>query len=201
MLLLAALWIVVASAGSAANTIYSNEDYGFMVIVPFGLSVERDEPPRPDHGFGVTLGAGRNIFVVANYDVLEAGSATVALHQSLAYRRPDADIPVHQARLVGLPAARAAVIHGPTRGVRLVAFRAHDRQIAVIYEFYLDTDAAHARQDSTTFRRILHGVCTEATSVVGAKPTGHLIVDRSKVCSIPIEFMLRRREYEHRGAA
>jgi hypothetical protein len=56
---LAVACIVLTDVGSAAATIYSNLDYGFAVVVPDSLAVERDEPPRPDHGFSITLGRGR----------------------------------------------------------------------------------------------------------------------------------------------
>ena len=54
--LAATLWVVLTGMPADAATIYSNYDYGFPVVVPDGLAVERDEPPRPNHGFSVMPG-------------------------------------------------------------------------------------------------------------------------------------------------
>lgn len=153
----ATLWVLLTGMGAVAATVYSNFDYGFAIVVPNGLAVERDQPPRPNHGFSVTLGQGRRIFVFANYDVLQAGSAAAALRQSLSYSHPDIEAPVRRTGLAGLPAAEAGVSAGASRGTRVGAFRTHDNRIAVIYEFYLDTDATHARRDDTVFRQLLRG--------------------------------------------
>ena len=47
---------LVVSAGAGAE-IYKNEQYQFEVEVPGGLTVCRDEPPAPNHGFAVPVGS------------------------------------------------------------------------------------------------------------------------------------------------
>ena len=64
--LAATLWVVPTGMPADAATVYSNYDYDFAVVVPDGLAVKRDEPPSPNHGFGVTLGKGRKLSLITN---------------------------------------------------------------------------------------------------------------------------------------
>ena len=80
-----------------------------------------------------------------------------ALRQLLSYHRSEANATLRRTSLAGLPAARADVGAGASRGIRIAAFLAHDDQIAVIYQFYLNTDAVHATQDGAVFRQLVRG--------------------------------------------
>ena len=147
----------LTSNHSSSATVYFNYDYGFAVGVPDGLTVERDEPPAPNHGFTVTLGDGREASVSAFYDFTKTGSATAALQETLSFHNWNGMAPVRHLRLAGLPAACASISLGNQRAVRLAAFRTHGRRTAIAYYFYLDTDAAHANHDRAVFRSILRG--------------------------------------------
>jgi hypothetical protein len=145
------------SAATIAATLYSNNGYDYAVSIPDGFPVEYDEPPAPDHGFGVALGGGRHIVVFADYDALDDGSALAALRRELSYEYWPPKAVLHQVRIVGLPAASARAVLRHRQLARIIAFRAYDGHAAMLYHFHLDTDTAHAAHDCGVFRAILRG--------------------------------------------
>jgi hypothetical protein len=152
----ASLCIIIAAVPVAAATVYANDEYAFVVTVPDALTLERDEPPAPDHGFRITLGLSRAISVFAEYDVLSEASAKIALRHWLSYDHWIGNAAIHPTRLAEMPAASAAVCRGKRCAYRLVAFRAESRA-AVLYHLDLDTDPSHASRDRALFQTVCRG--------------------------------------------
>lgn len=56
--LVAALALSVADSATAALTRYTNEEFGFSVVIPTGASTCRSTPPEHDHGINAFLDSG-----------------------------------------------------------------------------------------------------------------------------------------------
>ncbi|HWF06443.1 MAG TPA: hypothetical protein VHA06_22325 [Candidatus Angelobacter sp.] len=46
---------------------YRNEDYGYVVRIPFGIKIETAPPPSPNHGFRIQLTPSTLLWVDASY--------------------------------------------------------------------------------------------------------------------------------------
>jgi hypothetical protein len=149
------LFLALGSGQVVAAVVYSNSLYNYSAKIPDGFAVQYDEPPAPDHGFTILLGGARRLTVFADYDDLSDGSATSALRRALSYEHLAANPPLRRTRLAGIPASGAEFEVSERRIIRWVAFRANGGSAAILYHFYLDTDASHARRDCATFRRVL----------------------------------------------
>lgn len=134
---------------------YTNVDYAFTVQIPAAAVAETEEPPSPNHGFGVTLPDRPAVsgWVAAHYDAtllesLEAvlGDAmTGALQRSeeVCFRRFAAQLDTLPA--VGLVAAE----EGGAVTVKVLALRELPGEVGIIYTVAAratDGDEAAARQ-------------------------------------------------------
>ncbi len=136
-------------------TIHTNDKYGFRVAIPTGLAVDRNVPPVLDHGVGIRLGGGREVWISAYYDVTFQGSAAAALQESLLAAGRVALTPLQLTSLAGLPAARAETDGNHHHGVHVAAIRRRRHDVAILYFLSLDFDAAHAIGDVAAYQAIL----------------------------------------------
>lgn len=170
LLLLIGSFALTASSDSQYHKRYVNCDYGYSVEIPTGVVVHGEEPPAPNHGFGVnmrSLNTTRNVgsdntrdylYVGAEYNVYDspddrdrAGTPAKYIRLFLRASEPHT-IQWSTATFGGLRAARAKTVSGDRIEEWTVAFRG-----GIIYEFHLRTATAYYRKDRAVVDRLTRG--------------------------------------------
>ncbi len=134
-----------------------NQNYGYAVDIPAGLEVSTDRPPAPQHGFQIILGQGRVISVDASFDSTFLGSAESAFQDRAADDRIFPKIEPTKHPLAGLDTQRVETLVNAKKIELAVAYRPNGNDVAIIYTFELDTDAAHQTRGEPVFNDILKG--------------------------------------------
>ena len=107
---------------------YTNEDYGFSVVIPDGLVGESASAPAPNHGFGITWNSESTLWVDASYEVVPYD-----------FRRFNARL----GKLKAVHGARSETKNGVEVFHESIVARGFDRKSPIIYTIQLDTTAEH----------------------------------------------------------
>ena len=163
-LLLIALLLITAGIGfdctAAADTKYSNPEYGFSVLLPESVTRHESQPPVPQHGVAFDLPSGGRIWIDGSYDASFQGSARAALSQILRDAGGSITSPIKRTKVANLQAVSASYSKAQTVSTRVVAYRSRSKDIAVIYTFGLDTTRTGQRQGNKMFQKIIKSFCT-----------------------------------------
>ena len=115
---------------------YTNVDYGYSVVIPDGLVGENDPAPAPNHGFGITLSSGTNLWVDASYEAVpyEFGRFNGRLGRLKAERKTWTDTD-----------------QGIEHFHQSIVARGFDRRSPIIFTIQLDTTAEHRAEATRAF--------------------------------------------------
>jgi hypothetical protein len=122
-----------ATAGMTKVTgqAYVNNNYGFAVELPAGLTAWMNTPPAPNHGIRIFLGPRRSIEVDADHDGALLGSTAAVADDAIEGQSPDR-VSRSVSVLGGLPALTVSLA-GP-----------EDRRMVVVAQWTTDRDRLRA---------------------------------------------------------
>ncbi len=151
-----------------SNSIYTNQDYLYSVMIPEGIQVTSNSPPSPNHGFRATFTSNHDDFIVIDGSYNSADYLSPSDYINRSYILPITtsgakitDIKLNPSVLGGLPAQRMSLKYNPAGDNKVVvmdiiaAFRqpAHDTEM--IYTLALTSSPATYDGNREVFEMML----------------------------------------------